>query len=334
VLIVATAAAAAGQIPGLGDPGEGRYDWSVSLDMLGYGTADVQDQLTDLEMSVGSVSLRGPIYRRPMSRWVWGLRGHRRHNETDALLPDSGEELPEDLYDVSGNFGYLRFWRGGRMFGAFARVGSSSNEPFDTFDETALGLFGFYRLPTHKKDAWLFLVFFSNNRPLLNYVPIPGVAYQWRRKHVDFTLGIPFANLTWRPTKRWQVRAMVNPSPGGLLHVGYRPVLGTPPADKPSPGAPKPNEGLRLLVYAEARTERDGYFRANRDERFDTLFYLENRVEVGLRAGFGPNVSLDLAAGRALDRFYFEGEDYDERNDNRIDIEDAGYLSLSLKAQF
>jgi hypothetical protein len=47
-----------------------------------------------------------------------------------------------------------------------------------------------------------------------------------------------------------------------------------------------------------------------------------------------PQFIIELAGGYSFDRFYFEAEDYDERNGNRLDVEDGYFLSLNARVHF
>jgi len=42
------------------------------------------------------------------------------------------------------------------------------------------------------------------------------------------------------------------------------------------------------------------------------------------------NVFIDLGGGYAFDRFWFEDDDYDDRGDTRIDIDDGLFVMLQV----
>jgi hypothetical protein len=49
---------------------------------------------------------------------------------------------------------------------------------------------------------------------------------------------------------------------------------------------------------------------------------------------FSKHVFLDLSGGYAFDRFWFEGEDYDDRSMDRINLADGPFVSAQIVARF
>jgi len=45
------------------------------------------------------------------------------------------------------------------------------------------------------------------------------------------------------------------------------------------------------------------------------------------------HVGFELAGGYAFDRFYFEGENYSDRHDNRIDVGAGPFVSARLNVR-
>jgi hypothetical protein len=76
------------------------------------------------------------------------------------------------------------------------------------------------------------------------------------------------------------------------------------------------------------------YFRDDRDDRDDRLFYYEKRISGGLRFDIIRQLSLKLEAGWAFDRFYFEAEKYEDRGDNRIDVDDGLLGTAMISVRF
>jgi hypothetical protein len=72
----------------------------------------------------------------------------------------------------------------------------------------------------------------------------------------------------------------------------------------------------------------DRYLLAERADPDDRLFYYEKRVRVGAIIGLARWLFTDITGGYSFDRFYFEGESYSDRNQNRIDV-DSGPSSSS-----
>lgn len=58
------------------------------------------------------------------------------------------------------------------------------------------------------------------------------------------------------------------------------------------------------------------------------MFYYDQRVTGGVKLQFGRHLAVDLSSGYAFDRYYFEGDNYSDRDQNRIDIGNGAFLSL------
>ena len=87
-------------------------------------------------------------------------------------------------------------------------------------------------------------------------------------------------------------------------------------------------------VFGEFNWRNERYFRADRTDDDDRLFYYEKNVNGGVRVNFLKHLSLELSGGWAFDRFYFEGEDYDDRDDNRIDVENGPFAKAMVSVRF
>jgi hypothetical protein len=58
----------------------------------------------------------------------------------------------------------------------------------------------------------------------------------------------------------------------------------------------------------------------------DQLFYYEKRITGGMRFDL-RYVGVEVTGGYIFDRYYFQGERYSERNENRFDVENATFIS-------
>ena len=87
-------------------------------------------------------------------------------------------------------------------------------------------------------------------------------------------------------------------------------------------------------IYGLFAWKNDAYLRHDRPDNDDQLIYFEKHVRGGVHWQILEQLSLDLSAGWAFDRFYFEGEDYGDRGDNRLDIDDGPIAQLSVRMTF
>jgi hypothetical protein len=77
----------------------------------------------------------------------------------------------------------------------------------------------------------------------------------------------------------------------------------------------------------------DIYFRADREDDDDELVYYEKRVLAGARFDL-RHVGFELSGGYAFDRFWYEGERYSDRDDNRIDVRSGPFVSARVSVRF
>ena len=91
-------------------------------------------------------------------------------------------------------------------------------------------------------------------------------------------------------------------------------------------------EGLSLYGGFDWQNQR--WFRADRADDDDRLFYYEKKAAVGLRWEPVKNWTVDLQGGYGFDRFFFEGEEYDDRGDNRISLSDGFFIGVQTGMRF
>ena len=198
----------------------------------------------------------------------------------------------------------------GRRVTAAVNFGSASDDPFGPHDRTAFTWTASYVRPTPEGNAWIVAAFMTNMMEDLNYVPIPAVAYMSRGERHTAVIGLPFAMVRWRPVERWALDLSYFPVTTVRAKAVYRPARA-------------------LGVYAGLESSHDTYFRAARASDDDRLYLFEMRAALGVEARLGRRASVDLSCGWEFDRFVFEGEDWSDRDTDRIDIGDAFALKLT-----
>src|SRR6266511_3479123 len=88
-----------------------------------------------------------------------------------------------------------------------------------------------------------------------------------------------------------------------------------------------------LRAYAGFDWDHDKYYRADRDDKDDKIFYYEKRLTAGVRFDL-RHVGFEVYGGWAFDRFYFEGDRYGNRHDNRIDVDDGPFIVGKVSVRF
>ncbi len=277
-----------------------------------YPDRRVAGQDADLGMTRHDFSLLLPVWRDSGDELSASARMRLEELSTHAILPDTGERFPDELWDVRFGTNYRRRLDNDWIAGVGASLGSASDQPFHGSGELEAQATAFLRVPQGQRNAWLFLLSYSNNRETLNNVPLPGLAYWYQpSEELRLLLGFPFASLEARPWRDLTVQ---------LSWVLIRTVHARATYRLLDP--------LSLYTGFDWRNER--YLRVDRPDSDDRLFYYEKSLIAGLRVDLSKAVSLDATGGYAFDRFYFEGEDYSDRNHNRLDIGDAPFFSGRL----
>jgi hypothetical protein len=298
-------------------PFTGNRKVSVAVEGECYPREKVREQGTGFEESRGKTSILIPLAAKTDREWAATLRAGVRSIRTGAILPDTGERFPGELWDLNFGAVHRRELANGWIVGGNLALASPSDRPFSGWDETAVLLNGFLRLPAKGRNAWVFFLNYSSNREFLPHVPIPGAGYLYGPSR-DFSLlaGVPLFFADWRPLDRLGLRGFYFPIHTVFLGGEY-------------------SLGGGWKVFADWRWENDRYYRAGRKDRDQRLFWYEQRLEAGIAVAAGGGVEAALAGGYAYDRFFFEGESYsDGRTENRLDISDGPFLTARIQRRF
>jgi hypothetical protein len=278
----------------------------------------VAGQPTELGMLQHDFRLTTPLRQDDRDEWFATVRVREQVFDTEAVLPDTGDPFPDELWNVRAALGYRHRFDSGWIAAAHVRLGSPSDEPFASFDEIDVGATGVLRVPHRERGAWLFFLDYSKTRELLGGVPLPGVGYAYRPSDtLDLVVATGFVTVLYQPTEKLTLRAYyaaVRTVDLRVMYQLFRPV--------------------RLWAGFDWTDER--YLRADRPDSDDRLFYYEKRFRVGAIIGLAryPQLYIDLSVGYTFDRFYFEGEDYSDRHDNRIDVDSGFFGAVRLGARF
>jgi hypothetical protein len=88
-----------------------------------------------------------------------------------------------------------------------------------------------------------------------------------------------------------------------------------------------------LRAYVGWQWDSDHYYRADRVEKPDKLFYREMRAYAGVRFDL-QHIGFEATGGYAFNRFWFVGEGYSDRDDNRIDIANSWLVVGKINLRF
>ncbi|MBW7906721.1 MAG: hypothetical protein LC135_14965 [Phycisphaerae bacterium] len=311
-------------------PEMGRHTFRFDYGALGYFDRHAQPQRRgpalfsraaaaddDLSMLRQRLSFVIPLHQSATDEWLLTPRVTHLLLDTGARLPRSRAALPGSLWDVRVGGLYRHRFDTGIILGADLSIGSASDRPFNSGDEWAADANVFGRFPAGAgNDAWVAYLNYSSNRSFLPHVPLPGAGYQWLPdERLALLAGVPLSTLRWEVVE-------------GLTFEGLYFV----------PREVRAKLAYRLLrplsLYVGYDWTSDVFLRHDRADSDHRLFYCEQRVLGGLRWDLSEQCWLDVAAGYAFDRFFFEAEEYADRDDSRINIADGPLLRLQVGLRF
>jgi hypothetical protein len=297
-------------------PDLGRLDNSVSVDGGGCDRQDVAGQ--DRELGWLDLGARGFFVAHQSDSVEYSLQprlGYRKL-EGSALLVDRDQWLPQELYDVS--IGATSRYRldNNWILGARIEVGSPSDEPFASEKELALHATVFVQMPWQESLDWVFLLDYANDRNFGRHVPLPGAAlHYYPDRSLDVLVGFPYSNARWMPVPEVTLSASYLIPRSVNAEVAYKLTD-------------------NWTVYGLYAWDHQSWFRHDRHDDADQLQYYEMRTELGLRWDLLDGLGVEFAGGYAFDRFWFEGDEWDDRGRNDIDLEDACYVRLAFTYRF
>src|SRR5437773_577947 len=277
-----------------------RSDYRFTL----YPDQRVKDQDSGFRLTEHRVTLSVPLVQDSANEWAVSAKTLVEQIDTSARFPNAGGRFPSELWDASAGLSYRHKFDNSWIGGVAVTVGSASDEPFNSVDEMYFRLISMLRVPQGERNAWIFTLIYATDEQIFGHtLPVPGIAYAWLPSdQFHAVIGFPFSSIEYKPIESLTLEAQYFP----VYRVRAR---ATWQIVQP------------LRAYVGFDWDHDHYFRSDRpkDEKDDKIFYYEKRLTAGLRFDL-RHVGFEVSGGYALDRFYYEGESYSDRNDNRIDV--------------
>ena len=307
---------AQGGLSGWMNPTVGHLFFRADYRTTWFPDEPVRGQPTNLGYVEQDFSVLLPLWQCPTDEWAATVNVRSELYRTSAILPDTHQDFPDDLWNVRLGTSYRHLYDNGWIAGGSVSVGSASDQPFSTINEMVVTGTTFLRVPQGEHNAWLFSLNYSTNSEVLNGIPIPGVAYFYAPTDwFQATVGLPFANVLVRPTDDLTLQLSYSLLTTVHARVTYR-VL--PP----------------LRVYVGFDMDNESYYLADRLDEQDRFFYYSDRALAGLQWRLAPQATLDLSGGYAFDRYYFEGRSLSDSNQNRVDVGNAPFVALRVEVRF
>jgi len=297
-------------------PVVGQVPVAVSYRAADFFSTTVKNQDTTLGYLEQDFSLLTPLWQCPTDELSGTVRVADQAYFTHAVLPDTQQRFPAELWNVQAGGNYRHLFDNGWVAGGGVAVGSASDKPFHGIDEMSVSANASLRVPSGEHNAWIFSLNLSSNSQVLPFVPIPGVAYFYAPGPAfQALLGFPFASATWRPSEDVTLQAsyaLLTTFHGRAYYRVSRP----------------------LSAYVGIDFDNQNWYRVGRPEADDRFFYYDDRLSGGLQLLLSRRAVFDLSAGYAFDRFYFEGTNSTSQNFNRIDVGDGAFVAASVRMRF
>lgn len=259
----------------------------------------------------GKVSVTTPVWSEKGRSFVSSVNaGTLKFNER-IRTPD-GDRIGElHRFEISGQYTIMSPDKSMKSFRG--TVGSAGDKPFSSSREYIFSANAFYVPPSDSDNKWIYVMFISNNNSFLNYVPIPGVIYLYKKEKFTGLFGLPFLSFQWTPSERWLYSV-------SFFVTNFRTSIGH-------------TFETKTQLSANFLISQQTFLRENREELRDRLFFADKRLFLSLRHPFSDDVSVELQGGQSFDRSLREGKRFNE-TDWRRDLGRSWYSSAMVNVSF
>lgn len=300
------------------DPRMGQLDIEVDYAFEGSARANAHGQGRSVAIMFHELSGFVPIVQNETFEWAMTGGLDAMHLDGDIILPDTREKLPTHWYNPKIGTMVRYKLENDWILGGTLEFGSPSDEPYGSWEEIYVNASLFATVPWTETMSWLFAINYNSNRPFCQHVPLPGVAWSYRPdRTLHVVLGAPFSMVTYRPV--WLDGLELSAS--YLLPRGMHAKAGYDIIEN-------------LQVYITFDWDEELFLRADRQDRDDRLFYSEKKVKLGARWQFHEHAFVDGYVGYGFDRRFFEGEDWHDRDQNRIKIADGILAGINVGVEW
>lgn len=259
------------------------------------------------------LNLSSPVYQDEDDYFALSLAAARIHL-SDTVTLDSGIEIPKDLYRAELGAQYTDKLPGFKTWGLRGSIGSASDQLFKTFKDNTFSVNAQYGFPAEGGGFWMFFLYMSNNSPLGNFVPIPGVMYLYKTPTFTGMFGFPILSMQWTPEKLWSYSLSM-----------FGPAITTEAAY---------GDAGQVQYLANLAWSNQNFILSNRTDDKDRLTIEEKKISVGVRSFLYDKVLAELKLGRAVGRTIYIGDGFRNMKRGSQSIDDEGFLALTLKTGF
>lgn len=224
----------------------------------------------------------------------------------------SDSNLLKDYFNIQAQLGWRRDLGEDKFSFLNVSYGSASDKPFQNGRDGTLSANYIQKF----NSRWFGATNFSNNRPFLNNVPLPGFFYvKEMTREKALIIGFPF--IYWMtplgPKVSFRYFGLLPWTHRVKVLYLYRPYLNP---------------------YIGFEQNPVSFFRSDREKKSDRFFWFERRLSVGAESTISKTLRLDVSTGMAFDRQFFESKNFSDSKNFEISMDRTYYLALSLRYSF
>lgn len=265
-----------------------------------------------LSVDESRAGFSAPVY--VGERSIWNLTARAQSIRLGQALPlaDRGVDVPKHF--GGADFGLAaQFPRENSNQGFSASIGSTGRRLFHDGNARAVTATYFHEWKLPSGNARYFLLSYSNNRTLLNGIPIPGFAYAFIKPTYRLIVGAPFFMWMWSPDP-WRVQFFASPF-SSAVQTAYV-VRG--------PWQIQGSLGWYPRSFQNIVPDEDG----------ERLLFDKKEWSLGGAFQPAPPISISLSYVYDFDRRLFAGQSVGKRRSGAVEIADAGGLQFKLRMAF
>lgn len=282
----------------------------ASVPTVNYGGSFTPQQQSG-DVVQNHLTIQTPIYQDDKNLFSLSAGATSLHFGQEQTLDTSGIPVPIDLWKIDFGGGYSRKIDDDKLIGGRLSIGSASDHPFADFDVTTIGASAYYSWASTEHSRWMLTILFSNNNPIINYVPIPGFIYMYETPTFIGMFGFPYSSMVWKPSDPWMYTLSIF-GPTINAEIAY--------------GNPK-----NAQIYTGFNWIQQSYLPENRPETNDRLYYDEKHLPLGVRFPVTKGLFSDLSVGYAFDRSAYEGEHFLSKNEGSATLASSWYGAWNLR---
>jgi len=260
------------------------------------------------------VTVSVPVYKSLIDTISLAATTGDLHFSRPTVLDNTGTVVAANFYrDEIGGL-YFHQLENERAWGFRGSIGSASDKPFEANRDISFSFGANYTFPAADKNRWVLLIFFSNNSPLGDYVPVPGFIYVYKTEKLIGLFGFPIASVQWMPSDPWSYSLSI-----------FGPIMSAEAAY---------GHVNKFQTFAGFTWTRQLYMPSDRNNDKDRLTVEEKKTMLGFRMPIVGSMLGEFQLGESFDRSLYIGSKTFDKDGGSATLDSGVYVSWNFKASF